>query len=66
MPAAISAVKTVSAVQVASAFFARSSFQYPFKGHPDSGLAQTHDPAGYPDIFIISKVGNNQFKRLAK
>ena len=66
MPAAISAVKTVSAIQITSAFFARSSFQYPFKGHSDSGLIQTYDPAGYPDIFIIFKVGDNQFNRLAK
>lgn len=39
IPAAISAVKTISAIEVAAALFARPSFQYPFKSHADSGLA---------------------------
>ena len=64
--AVISAIRTASAIQVAAAFFSRSSFPYSFKRNAHAILAHAHNPAPDFHIFISFSVWQNQLNFLAE
>lgn len=66
MFALISPIQAPSAIQVASTFLSRPSFQCFFKCHANSFLAQAHNPTSYSDTFINFFVWDNKLNCLAE